>query len=60
MMTNTEGIPSHFVKTQRLETLIFFVAVFHLSGLESVKQHDQPLITGNLSQVRASLETGPL
>jgi hypothetical protein len=60
MMTDTQGIPSHFVKTQRLETLIFFVAVFHLSGQESVKQHDQTFVTGNLSQVRASLGTRPL
>jgi hypothetical protein len=59
-MTDTGSIPSQFVETQKLEILIFFVAMFHLSGPESVKQHDQPLIQGNLLQVRANLGTNPL
>jgi hypothetical protein len=63
MLRDTDGIPSHLVTTQELETLIVFVAISHLSGPKSVKencQHDQPLVTGNLSQVRASLGTSPL
>jgi hypothetical protein len=63
MLTETDDIPSHFVKTQRLETLIFFVAVFHLAGPKLVRQNyqnDRPLVTGNLSQVKASLGTRPL
>jgi hypothetical protein len=37
----TGGIPSHWVKTQRLETLIFFVAVFHLAGPKLVRENCQ-------------------
>jgi hypothetical protein len=60
MLTNTDGIPSHFVKTQRLETLISFIAIFHVSKPKSVRQNhqnDRPLVTGNLSQVEANLGT---
>jgi hypothetical protein len=50
MLTDIEGLPSQFGQTERLETLIFFVAVFYLSGPKSVRhnpQNCQPLVTGN-------------
>jgi hypothetical protein len=63
MLTDTDGIPSDLVNTQKLEILIFFVVVFHLPGPTSVRQNrhnDRHLVIGNLSQVRANLGIRPM
>jgi TPR repeat protein len=47
MLTDIDGIPVHLAKVQRFETLIFFVAVFQMSGPKWVSQNHQ-LIVGRL------------